>query len=82
MTIGSSLISFIQEEIVGDGRGITVDADTRLIDGGLIDSMGLMQIIAFIEEQTALRISDDEVMPDNFQTVASMERLIARLRSR
>ena len=82
MTIGSALTSFIQTEIVGDERGIAVDANTRLIDSGLIDSMALMQIIAFIEEQTAVRISDDEVMPDNFQTVGSMERLIERLRSR
>jgi acyl carrier protein len=67
---------------VGDGRGVTVDANTKLIDGGLIDSMGLMQIIAFIEDHTTVRVSDDEVMPENFQTVASMERLIARLRAR
>jgi acyl carrier protein len=82
MTIGNDLIAFIQSEIVGDGREITVDENTKLIDGGLIDSMGLMQIIAFIEDHTSVRVSDDEVMPENFQTVASMERLIARLRGR
>ena len=82
MTIANELVSFIQSEIVGDDRGLKVNAATRLIDGGLIDSMGLMQIIAFIEERTAVRVPDDEVMPENFQTVDSMERLIARLRSR
>jgi len=82
MTIGKALITFIQDEVVGEDRGIAINADTRLIDGGLIDSMGLMQIIAFIEEQTSIRISDEEVMPENFQTVGSMERLITRLRSR
>jgi acyl carrier protein len=82
MTMGGELVSFIQSEIVGSDRGITVDANTKLIDGGLIDSMGLMQIIAFVEERTGVRVPDDDVMPENFQTVASMERLIARLRSR
>jgi len=82
MTIGKALITFIQDEVVGEDRGIAINADTRLIDGGLIDSMGLMQIIAFIEEQTSIRISDEEVMPENFQTVGSMERLITRLRAR
>lgn len=82
MTIGNDLIAFIQTEVVGEERGIKVDAETRLIDSGLIDSMGLMQIIAFIEEHTAIRISDDEVMPENFETVGSMERLITRLRAR
>jgi len=82
MTIGASLTAFIQAELVGEERALEVDAGTRLIDSGLIDSMGLMQIIAFIEEQTGVRIPDEEVMPENFQTVDSMERLITRLRAR
>jgi acyl carrier protein len=82
MTIGAALIAFIQAELVGEERTLEVDASTRLIDGGLIDSMGLMQIIGFIEEQTGVRIPDEEVMPENFQTVGSMEGLIARLLAR
>jgi acyl carrier protein len=82
MTIGAALIAFIQAELVGEERTFEVDASTRLIDGGLIDSMGLMQIIGFIEEQTGVRIPDEEVMPENFQTVGSMEGLIARLLAR
>jgi methoxymalonate biosynthesis acyl carrier protein len=82
MTIGAALIAFIQAELVGEERTHEVDASTRLIDGGLIDSMRLMQIIGFIEEQTRVRIPDEEVMPENFQTVGSMEGLIARLLAR
>ncbi|HLB08244.1 MAG TPA: acyl carrier protein [Gemmatimonadaceae bacterium] len=82
MTIATSLTAFIQAELVGEERALKVDASTRLIDSGLIDSMGLMQIIAFIEEQTGVRIPDEEVMPENFQTVDSMVRLIARLEAR
>ena len=82
MNIGAALIAFIQAELVGEERGFEVDVSTRLIDGDLIDSTGLIQIIGFIEEQTGVRIPDEEVMPENFQTVGSMERLIARLLSR
>ncbi len=79
MTIGTELTQFIQRELVGDDQALVVDPETRLIDGGLIDSMGLMQIIGFIEERTGIRISDEEVLPENFETVGSMEQLIARL---
>ncbi len=82
MTIGAALIAFIQAELVGEERAFEVDASTRLIDSGLIDSMGLMQTIGFIEEQTGVRIPDEEVMPENFQTVGSIEGLIARLLAR
>jgi acyl carrier protein len=56
-----------------------IDASTPLIDRGILDSMGLMQVIMFVEEKTGIRIPDDEVLPDNFQTVGSIEALVDRL---
>jgi acyl carrier protein len=41
--------------------------------------MGLMQLISFIEERTRIRIPNEEVTRDNFETVASVERLVKRL---
>ena len=79
MTLAQSLATFIQTNLVGDGRSLRIDEQAALIDGGIIDSMGLMQIVTFIEEQTGVRIPDDEVIPDNFQTVGDMERMVRRL---
>jgi acyl carrier protein len=43
--------------------------------------MGLIQIVTFIEARTGVRIPDDALIPDNFQTVESMERMVEQLRS-
>ena len=76
------LATFIEKNLLGDGQGSSVDDTTQLIEGGILDSMGLMQVVGFIEERTGVKVPDDEVAPDNFETVVAIEALVERLRSR
>ncbi len=79
--LNQELATFIEKNLIGDGRTKVGDG-TQLIEDGIVDSMGLMQIVAFIEERTGLRVSDDDVTPDNFETVAAIGGLVDRLQSR
>lgn len=79
MSFRDNLLKFIREDVVMDDN-VRVDEGVGLIDGGVLDSMGLMRVIGFIEEHAGVRIPDSEVVPENFQTVGSMERLIERLK--
>jgi acyl carrier protein len=38
--------------------------------------------MTFIEERTGVRVPDDEVTPDNFQSLATIERMVVRLQAR
>ena len=76
MALKADLVRYIQENLAPD---TAIDDTTALIDKGILDSMGLMQVIMFIEEKTGVRIPDDEVLPDNFQTIGSIEALVDRL---
>ena len=76
MALKEDLVKYIQTNMAADA---VIDASTPLIDRGILDSMGLMQVIMFVEEKTGIRIPDDEVLPDNFQTVGSIEALVDRL---
>jgi acyl carrier protein len=80
MSFREDLLTFVRDEIVSGGGAF--DENEQLIDRGFIDSMALLKITTFIEERTGLRVPDDEVTPDNFQSVADMDRLVARLRAR
>jgi len=79
--LNQELATFIEKNLIGDDKTKVSDA-TPLIEDGIVDSMGLMQIVAFIEERTGLRVSDDDVTPDNFETVAAIGALVDRLQSR
>ena len=78
MDIRNELIHFVQESLLRGEQKI--GPDDSLIDRGIIDSIGLMQLMTFVEERTGVRIPDQQVTPDNFQSVAAIEEMLARLR--
>ena len=75
----SELAAFIERNLIGNERKITVDDKTALIEEGIIDSMGLMQIVSFLEERAGVRVPDEEVGPDNFETLEAIDRMVKRL---
>ena len=78
----AELASFIEKNLVGEDRRISITEKTPLIEDGIIDSMGLMQVVAFLEERAGVRVPDDEVTPENFETVEAIDQLVDRLQTR
>ena len=58
------------------GRGDIGDEDD-LIDSGVIDSLGIFQLVAFLEERFGVVIGDEEIIPENFASIVAVERLVA-----
>ncbi len=81
-SLRTELAAFIEKNLVPGDRKMTINDQTALIDDGLIDSMGLMQVVAFLEERTGVKVPDEEVGPDNFETLEAIERMVNRLQSR
>ena len=50
-------------------EGVTVDADTPLFDAGVVDSLGILRLIAWTERAIGRRIGDREVRMDRFASV-------------
>lgn len=68
-TLESDLITMIVDEIT---FGQSVEADTDLLLTGLVDSLGVIRIVAWIEERLGIEIDPGHVLLENFQTVALM----------
>ena len=81
MVFRDALKRFILENLAPEGQAAVGDNDS-LIEQGLLDSMALMQLIQFTEEQTGVRVPDDQVYGGNFQSIAAIEALVERLRAR
>lgn len=58
--------------------GVTIDADTPLFRTGMINSIRILELIAWTERATGRAISDREIRMDNFQTVARIADVFAR----
>ena len=55
--------------------------DTSLIDGGLVDSTGMLEVIAFLESAFAIRIVDQEMTPANLETIGRIVEFVGRKRA-
>jgi acyl carrier protein len=65
------LLNFVNQELLRDGSH-RVGVDTPLFDDGLVDSLKILQLIAFIEMKTGRTIPDREVVMSNFRSVQTI----------
>lgn len=60
-----------------DDESILQDNESFL-DGGIIDSTGVMEIILFIEDTFGIKVNDDEMLPANLDSVNNLVAFIER----
>ena len=64
MQIQSEIRNYIIENILfGDDK--LLDIDTPFQENGILDSIGFLEIITFVEEKFGIEIADNEVIPEN-----------------
>lgn len=53
---------------------------TRILDGGLLDSLGILRLMTFLGDQIGVEIEDEDFVPEHFETVESLARFaVAKL---
>jgi acyl carrier protein len=55
-----------------------LEDDTSLITTGYVDSTGMLEVIAFLEEQFGIAIDDTDRTPANLETIGRIDRFVAR----
>lgn len=75
-SIEQTLIDYIESTGRGSVEKGKLGLDEALIDKGLLDSVGVLQLVVFIEEKFDVTIEDDEVVPENFETVRTIGRYV------
>lgn len=60
--------SFFAPELENNG----VEDDDSLLMAGIIDSLKMMDLIAYLEQEFGVKIDDDELMPENFDSIAAI----------
>jgi len=74
-----TLKNFIFEELVQIDDIASFTENDDLLEAGL-DSMGIMRLVLFIEEELGISLPDEEIEPDNIQTLAAIVSWIERHR--
>jgi acyl carrier protein len=77
MSVTEELEKFILTELAFDYDKKSIAPDEDLLTQGIIDSMGIMRLAAFIEEEFGIKISDEDLVPENFQNINSIKKYIS-----
>jgi acyl carrier protein len=60
---------FIGENFILDGGVETLSGDASLTQHGVLDSMGVLELIMFLEERYGLKVPDEDALPENLDSV-------------
>lgn len=77
-TIERDLRQFLAENFILDDDGATLAADQSLTEAGVLDSMGVLELIMFIEERFGVTVPDEDTLPENLDSVARIVNYVER----
>lgn len=79
MTIAEQVRQFICKNFyVPDPAGLSDTAS--FLDLGIVDSTGVLEVVAFIEQEFGITVDDAEIVPENFDSIANLVGYVERRR--
>ena len=63
------LINYITAELINETLEDALEPDDDLLGGGILDSLGMMKLILFIEKECAIKVPPQDMIIENFMTV-------------
>lgn len=79
-TIQNDLIAYLQNAIPPGVRVSEINPETDLIGSGVIDSFGIVGVIEFLEERYEITVDDEDIDPEIFRNVQSIEAYVKSAR--
>jgi len=76
MRILGNLEKFLLTEIAVDLGKKSLDPNEDLLEQGIIDSLGIMKLVLFLEESYGIQVDDQDITPENFQCLSSMVKYV------
>ena len=73
---------FLKDNFPLSADGVVLDRDDSLIEVGVIDSTGVLELLGFIEERYEVEIADEEVLPENLDSIAAITRFVGEKTAR
>jgi acyl carrier protein len=70
------ILDYLKTEIVLDDGAMKLTTESPLLNGA-VDSLGLTQLVAFLEEEFEIEVDDADIREEHFSTVGSIGRLIS-----
>jgi len=78
MELRDQLHGFVVENFLFGDTEPLKDDQMSLLDNGIMDSVGVMELVAFLEQDRSLTIDDAELIPENLDSIANLVGFVTR----
>jgi acyl carrier protein len=76
--IETTIRDFITENFHYRGENESLSESDSLLEAGLIDSMGVLELMTFLESTFSIQVADEEVVPENLDTIGAISAFVQR----
>jgi len=77
MSNESKVRNFILENYLFSEDQSELDSNDSFLNKGIIDSTGIMEVIFFLEDEFGVQVEDEDMVPENLDSINSIVRFIA-----
>jgi acyl carrier protein len=77
-TIEQGIRQYIVETFLFGQGGDELTREDSLLERGIVDSTGVLEIVAFLEEKWGVGVEDEELVPENFDSIARLSAFVQK----
>ncbi len=70
--IQAKIMEFIKENFIMGRSETTLDVEESLIESGIMDSTGVLELVEFLESTFSIQIDDEELIPENLESIKNI----------
>jgi acyl carrier protein len=76
MEIEAQVRKYVAQNLLFSDNGFEYDDDVSFLQEGIVDSVGVLELVLFVEETFGVNVNDQEITPDNFDSVNKLANYI------
>ena len=77
-SVASVLRTYLAQNILFSGDTYPYPDEASFLDEGIVDSMNVLEIVGFVEKRFGIKVNDQEIVPDNFDSVSKLAAFVAK----
>ena len=71
-TIKQKIRRYIADNILFTGNGYPYSDEVSFLSEGVVDSMNVLELVMFVEQNFGVKVDDQEIIPDNFDSITKL----------
>ncbi len=75
-SIETDVRQYIVDKLLFGRTDTVVNGDTSFLESGLIDSTGVLELVAFLEEKFHVKVEDEDLIPANLDSINALIRFV------